>query len=85
MSKGFNPMQSEMAMHQSERCGANTRDGTSCEAPAVGGEGRCRMHGGAEGSGAPEGSQNALKHGLYTKEMKELNDFLADVLSEIKG
>ena len=25
------------------------------------------MHGGAEGSGAPEGNQNALKHGRYTK------------------
>jgi len=26
------------------------------------------MHGGAEGSGAPEGNQNALKHGRYTAE-----------------
>jgi uncharacterized protein YjcR len=25
------------------------------------------MHGGAPGSGAPTGNQNALKHGLYTK------------------
>jgi len=25
------------------------------------------MHGGAEGSGAPKGNQNALKHGRYTK------------------
>jgi uncharacterized protein YjcR len=24
------------------------------------------MHGGAPGSGAPIGNQNALKHGLYT-------------------
>ena len=30
------------------------------------------MHGGAKGSGAPTGSQNALKHGLSTKEVKEL-------------
>jgi uncharacterized protein YjcR len=26
------------------------------------------MHGGAKGSGAPEGNQNALKHGTYTRE-----------------
>jgi uncharacterized protein YjcR len=26
------------------------------------------MHGGAPGSGAPKGNQNALKHGLYTRE-----------------
>jgi uncharacterized protein YjcR len=25
------------------------------------------MHGGATGSGAPHGNQNALKHGLYTR------------------
>ena len=25
------------------------------------------MHGGAYGSGAPEGNENARKHGLYTK------------------
>jgi glucans biosynthesis protein len=24
------------------------------------------MHGGAEGSGAPRGNRNALKHGYYT-------------------
>jgi uncharacterized protein YjcR len=27
---------------------------------------RCRMHGGAKGSGAPKGNANALKHGGYT-------------------
>jgi hypothetical protein len=26
------------------------------------------MHGGAPGLGAPRGNQNALKHGLYTRE-----------------
>jgi hypothetical protein len=30
------------------------------------GKRRCRMHGGAPGSGAPLGNQNALKHGHYT-------------------
>jgi uncharacterized protein YjcR len=32
---------------------------------------RCRMHGGAPGSGAPRGNKNALKHGLYTREAIE--------------
>ena len=26
------------------------------------------MHGGAAGSGAPQGNKNALKHALYTRE-----------------
>jgi len=29
------------------------------------------MHGGAPGSGAPRGNQNALKHGRYTREAIE--------------
>jgi glucans biosynthesis protein len=29
------------------------------------------MHGGAEGSGAPRGNKNAVKHGAYTREALE--------------
>jgi hypothetical protein len=54
-------------MLSSPRCGAKTRSGRPCRSPAVNGKKRCRMHGGAEGSGAPKGNQNALKHGRYTK------------------
>jgi glucans biosynthesis protein len=50
------------------RCGARNRRGEPCRAPAVRGRRRCRMHGGAPGSGAPLGNRNALKHGLYTTE-----------------
>lgn len=56
-------------MTQSPRCGAKTRSGGACRAPAVAGRRRCRMHGGAAGSGAPRGNQNALKDGLHTAEM----------------
>ncbi len=56
------------AMRESPRCGAKTRNGTPCRAPAVKRKHRCRMHGGAAGSGAPRANQNALKHGRYTKE-----------------
>lgn len=54
----------------SPRCGARTRRGATCLSPAVRGKRRCRMHGGAKGSGAPRGSQNALKHGYNTHEFK---------------
>lgn len=59
------------SMLSSLRCGAKTRSGKPCRSPAVRGKRRCRMHGGAEGSGAPKGNQNALKHGLYTREAIE--------------
>jgi hypothetical protein len=52
----------------SPRCGARTRAGGACRSPAVSGRRRCRMHGGAQGSGAPKGNSNALKAGLYTAE-----------------
>ncbi|MDH7797151.1 MULTISPECIES: HGGxSTG domain-containing protein [unclassified Beijerinckia] len=47
-------------------CGARTRSGTACRAPAMS-NGRCRMHGGLS-SGPPPGNQNALKHGQYSAE-----------------
>jgi hypothetical protein len=55
-------------MLSSPRCGAKTRSGNPCRSPAVSGKKRCRMHGGAPGSGAPRGNQNAFKHGNYTRE-----------------
>lgn len=55
-------------MLASPRCGARTRSGAPCRSPAVQGKKRCRMHGGAAGSGAPPGNQNALKHGEYSKQ-----------------
>ena len=58
-------------MLSSRRCGARTRSGKPCLSPAVHGNKRCRMHGGAPGSGAPRGNQNARKHRFYTKEAVE--------------
>ena len=70
MKDGINPMHSapRLPMHTSCRCGARTRAGTPCRSPAVTGKRRCRMHGGAAGSGAPRGNHNAFKHGLYSVE-----------------
>lgn len=56
------------AMLTSLRCGARTRSGKPCRSPAVAGKKRCRMHGGAYGTGAPTGNKNALKSGFYTRE-----------------
>lgn len=69
-------------MIASPRCGAKTRAGTPCRAPAVAGKARCRMHGGAKGSGAPKGNMNALVHGRYSYEFlnyrKDINAFIRD-------
>jgi uncharacterized protein YjcR len=56
-------------MLASPRCGAKTRAGGPCRSPATKGKARCRMHGGASGTGAPKGNSNALKHGFYTREV----------------
>lgn len=72
-------------MRSSERCGAKTREGgTPCQAPAVSGKARCRMHGGVAGSGAPKGNQNALKHGRYTAEQREFDQYVRGLMREGK-
>ena len=67
-------------MLSSQRCGAKTRSGRPCMSPAVHGKKRCRMHGGAPGSGAPKGNRNALKHGLYTREAIAARRRLSDLI-----
>ena len=67
-------------MMNSSRCGAKTRKGLPCKSPAVHGKKRCRMHGGAEGSGAPVGNKNALKNGFYTKEAIEKRKQLKEMI-----
>src|SRR3954470_15708206 len=51
-------------LNRAPRCGARTRSGGRCRQAAVKGKRRCRMHGGAKGSGAPEGERNGRwRHG----------------------
>jgi hypothetical protein len=78
-------------MLASSRCGAKTRSSGSCRSPAVRGKSRCRMHGGAPGSGAPGGNQNARRHGLFTgdaiAERKQIEALLGEarkLLQEMK-
>ena len=61
------------------RCGARKRNGTPCMKPRAKGRSRCRLHGGAPGSGAPKGDRNGrYRHGLCTaeaiEEMKTLKE-----------
>jgi hypothetical protein len=69
-------------MLSSLRCGAKTRSGKPCQSPAVQGKKRCRMHGGAPGSGAPSGNQNALKQGLYTREALAQRRQISELIRE---
>jgi hypothetical protein len=40
------------------------------------------MHGGAPGSGAPPGNQNALKHGHHTREKKAERRRISELLRQ---
>ena len=78
-------------MQESLRCGARTRGGGACRAPAARGKKRCRMHGGAPRSGAPKANRNARKHGLFARdaiaERRQIQALLGEarkLLEEIK-
>jgi hypothetical protein len=60
------------AFESAPRCGARTKsnNGKPCRCPAIRGKARCRVHGGARGSGAPRYNLNALKHGETTGEAR---------------
>lgn len=59
----------EVIFQNAHLCGAKAKSTKKpCRAVVVKNKNRCRMHGGAEGSGAPKGNRNAFKHGFYTKE-----------------
>jgi hypothetical protein len=60
------------------RCGARTRraDGRPCQAPAIRGKRRCRMHGGlSTGPRTPEGLERSRrarwKHGNYSRAARQ--------------
>ncbi|MBP2433015.1 hypothetical protein ABIF38_004017 [Bradyrhizobium japonicum] len=76
-------------MLASPRCGARTRRGGSCRAPAVRGKTRCRMHGGAKGSGAPRANRNARKHGRFAgdaiAERRQIRALLREVRKLLEG
>ena len=73
-------------MARAARCGAKTRAGHPCRQAAVKGRARCRMHGGAKGSGGPGGDRNGnFKHGLWTRESLEMRKTTRAKLREIRA
>ncbi len=71
---------------QPSQCGARTRSGTPCKSAPVTGRRRCRMHGGADGSGAPRGSKNGnYKHGRYTEEVQATRQWLREATKLLRG
>jgi uncharacterized protein YjcR len=40
------------------------------------------MHGGAAGSGAPAGNQNALRHGMYSRDTLEFTKHMRKLLRD---
>jgi hypothetical protein len=71
---------------KARRCGARTRAGHACRQAAVNGRARCRMHGGAKGSGGPSGERNGnYKHGLWTYENVETRKAARSLIQETKS
>jgi hypothetical protein len=59
--------QQPLQFQNARQCGARSRSGRPCRCPATE-KGRCRLHGGAPGSGAPPGKRNGqYRHGERTR------------------
>ena len=74
--------------HASPRCGARTRAGTPCKAPAMP-AGRCRMHGGAStGPRTAEGLERIRKarttHGRRTAESRQVTAMIRVLKAEAR-
>jgi hypothetical protein len=83
----LNPMPQRVPEHLATlgRCGAQTRSGRACQQPRVTGRRRCRLHGGAPGSGAPSGERNGrYQHGHCTKEAKAERRWIRSLLQLAK-
>jgi hypothetical protein len=50
---------------------------------AVAGKKRCRMHGGAAGSGAPLGNKNRYVHGHYSTSGRALRRLVREMLKTV--
>jgi hypothetical protein len=73
-------------LRQAARCGARTRSGMPCRSPAVTGKRRCRMHGGAAGSGGPKGPRNGnYRHGRYTAEAIASRRWLRQLTRDVRA
>lgn len=64
---------------------ARAKQYSAAVAAPVSGKARCRMHGGAAGSGAPTGNKNALRHGHYTAEAIARRRGLAELIRQSRA
>jgi hypothetical protein len=81
----INPMERNTrepeSLRLTPRCGAKRRDGLPCQKPRAKEKTRCRLHGGAQGSGGPKGEANGrYSHGLLTAEAIEERVVLSAIL-----
>lgn len=80
-----NPNENNCVFPNAQPCGARTRRGTACRAPAVlniqtGRRTRCRRHGGlSTGPRSP-----MIKHGRYSKAVKAIQRAMLDKLEELR-
>jgi hypothetical protein len=79
------PMTSGRPSRSAKLCGANTRFGP-CQEACEPGRRRCRLHGGAPGSGAPHGARNGrYVSGKHTKEAKAERRWVRSILGSVTG
>jgi hypothetical protein len=70
-------------MAAAPRCSARARAGSPCKQAAVKGRRRCRMHGGAHGSGGPLGKRNGnYCRGRFTKRAAETKRWVRGMLEQ---
>ncbi len=73
-----------LSLRSTPRCGAKRRDSQPCQKPRAKDRTRCRLHGGALGSGAPRGEANGrFRSGFYTAEAIEERRYLASMLKQL--
>lgn len=63
------------------RCGARNRKGNPCQAPAMRGKVRCRLHGGKSKAGMDHGRYN---HGNHTRQAKEQRRQITALLKQTR-
>jgi len=86
MHDPMHPSNEPEPLRNAARCGAKTRAGKPCRSPSVAGKRRCRMHGGAAGSGGPKGARNGnYKHGRYTAETIATRRWLREKIREVRA
>ena len=71
-------------------CHAHNRRGDRCKRLAAADKAVCHYHGGAAGSGAPVGNQNARKHGFYSRTVPaelagRIDDALANTTTSVEN